>query len=88
MTEQIFHIGKYKGKPISDVPLSYLEWVVKTFTHEATVQAAVSELDRRADVILKGEAEGVTSMAVVSATASKERNRSRRTMNGGKNNAI
>lgn len=29
-----FPFGKYQGKPLSDIPLTYLDWVIGRFTEE------------------------------------------------------
>lgn len=44
---QMLHFGKYKGLPISDVPSSYLWWVVTETDVLMSVEAAQLELDRR-----------------------------------------
>ncbi len=35
--------GKYRGSPVSDVPLNYLQWVRENMLDNASVQKMVTE---------------------------------------------
>lgn len=59
MTENLFHFGKYKGKPLQSVPEHYLEWVVLKHSDKRAVRTAQAELDRRAEAFLAGDASDV-----------------------------
>jgi hypothetical protein len=54
MTDNTFHFGKHKGKPLCDVPVSYLEWVVLDHGDDNAVRAAQTELDQRGRNIAAG----------------------------------
>ena len=52
MNERIFHFGKYKGRPITEVPSEYLNWVIITHCDKRAVNAARFELDLRGSSII------------------------------------
>ena len=45
--EYIFRFGEYNGKPISEVPVYYLNWVVKNVSSGMAASQAEIELDKR-----------------------------------------
>jgi len=53
MTDKIFHFGKHKGKPLSDVPENYLKWVIHEHSDPRAIEAAVLEMDRRGTEIIE-----------------------------------
>jgi uncharacterized protein (DUF3820 family) len=55
MADNTFHFGRHKGKPLSDVPEDYLDWVVQNHGDSRAVSAAQKELDRRASLLVKTE---------------------------------
>jgi hypothetical protein len=54
MGDQILHFGKHKGEHLSDIPLSYLEWVILNVGDKKAVAGCIAELDRRGDRLPKG----------------------------------
>lgn len=55
MTENTFHFGKHKGKPLADVLVAYLEWVITSHGDKQAVTAAQTELDKRGrDIMVDG----------------------------------
>jgi hypothetical protein len=53
MSELIFHFGKYKGKPLCNVPDRYLNWVIQNSKDARAVLTAEQELHRRGTALLK-----------------------------------
>ena len=39
--------GKHRGKPLSQIPLSYMKWLATGCKHTSMRQAAMAELQRR-----------------------------------------
>ena len=63
MSDNTFHFGAHKGKPLSDVPASYLEWVVLEHGDDNAVRAAQTELDQRGRNIAAGSNEAESKPA-------------------------
>mgnify|MGYP002631822712 CR=1 FL=1 len=62
MAENTFHFGVHKGKPLADVPESYLEWVIINHGDNNSVSAAQTELGKRGrDIVAGGKERKPTS---------------------------
>ena len=53
MSELIFHFGKYKGEPLSNVPNNYLNWVIQNSKDARAVLTAEQEFHRRGTALLE-----------------------------------
>jgi hypothetical protein len=53
-----WHMGKHKGKPITEIPLDYLTWACTNMTAEDHRMAALAEIDRlQAQDVMRFDAE-------------------------------
>lgn len=63
METAIIDFGRYKGRPVCDVPVDYLGWAVTAMRHPPA--SIVMELKRRAQ--LHGTKDAIDAAAAVSA---------------------
>ena len=54
MSDEILHFGRHKAKPLSEIPLHYLDWVILNIKDRRAVATCIKELDRRGSALPRG----------------------------------